>query len=859
MKPLRLHKLLTTLFAAALMGLGASVSMAPSVQATTPGTPGTTQPGTVVFSEDFEHGTDNMPLGARSYSAPGSSAYTGAGGQTYTGSPEWINASRCNGVILSYDNTITPDWAVSGTTASGTNNRCAETDARSFQFLRMLAKAMGQQFTPDSATTNHVDSSYTECPSTSTGGESCDVLPAGPTHGVMFKTNTPIPTTPGHYYTFGVDTAYMNCGSPSADPAYQFARSDANGVVRPIGDAINGCRSSTDPNIQSFTQQVTSNVGGNYGTVTRTVHINSVTSNEAFQAATDSLGLQMWNTNGATNGNDGAFDNVRLVDVTPQLDTSFTPSLIGPGQTSTLTLTITNTSELNAKNDWSVTDTLPEGLVVASAPNLGGTCVQQLGSEPFVTTAEAGGNVISMTGGDLAAHMESCSITVDVTASMNGTYVIGPSNLLTNLNPPADAPLVVKAPKLELRNALDSPRLQDADQFTMEIRKGSPAGPVVSNTAHATTAGVGSTITLGTGVTGEYIAEAGSALYLTESGNNLSGYDKTIACVDASGLQPGLPSGAVFSGSLTLALVAGADIDCVLTNKANIIGAMEFSKAADASMVQSPAVVGDRITYTFTAKNTGNAVLRNVSIDDPLAGLSALMFDWPGRPGELLPGQSVTATASYAITQSDIVAGHVANSATTTGTPPAGPPLTPPPCQTDTVLNPGVGVQFSKTADASGVGDPVQAGDAIVYRFTLKNTGDVPLTGVGVNDQMPGLSSLVYSGAGAAGTLLAGETMTASATYVITQADLTAGMIANTATVTATLPTGTAVTSPPANVLVSFPAAASGVSGGPQHQRPHGLLAESGVVLTVVPLSVLVGSVGVFLFLGGRRQRTARS
>ncbi|MFW0776067.1 DUF7507 domain-containing protein, partial [Paenarthrobacter nitroguajacolicus] len=96
--------------------------------------------------------------------------------------------------------------------------------------------------------------------------------------------------------------------------------------------------------------------------------------------------------------------------------------------------------------------------------------------------------------------------------------------------------------------------------------------------------------------------------------------------------------------------------------------------------------VGDVITYAFSAKNTGNVTLKNVSITDPLVGLSALVYTWPGVPGELLPGQTVTAAATYAITQADIDAGHVANSATTTGTPPTGPPVTPPPGTTDTPL-----------------------------------------------------------------------------------------------------------------------------------------------------------------------------
>ena len=51
----------------------------------------------------------------------------------------------------------------------------------------------------------------------------------------------------------------------------------------------------------------------------------------------------------------------RVLDVTPSLDKSFSPTLVGTNQPSTLTLTITNTTDLLAKSDWSFTDTLPPG------------------------------------------------------------------------------------------------------------------------------------------------------------------------------------------------------------------------------------------------------------------------------------------------------------------------------------------------------------------------------------------------------------------------------------------------------------------------------------------------------------------
>ncbi|MFW0774889.1 DUF7507 domain-containing protein, partial [Paenarthrobacter nitroguajacolicus] len=146
-----------------------------------------------------------------------------------------------------------------------------------------------------------------------------------------------------------------------------------------------------------------------------------------------------------------------------------------------------------------------------------------------------------------------------------------------------------------------------------------------------------------------------------------------------------------------------------------------------------------------------------------------LTYTWPGTPGELLPGQTVTATATYAITQADIDAGHVANSATTTGTPPVGPPVTPPPGTTDTPLTPAPAMEFNKSADSSAVQSPSSVGDRITYTFTSKNTGNVTLTNVSITDPLAGLSALAYTWPGTPGELLPGQTVTATATYAITQ------------------------------------------------------------------------------------------
>ncbi|MEJ1115661.1 hypothetical protein WBN73_15345 [Paenarthrobacter sp. CCNWLY172] len=754
MKHTRPQKLLAAVVATAIMSLGVGGALAPPALATVPGSPGVAQPGTPVYTEDFSN--QNATSGAISILN-----YTGgaeAANETYFADTPYTPAGgQCDGWIL---NSSTP---LPTSDAGCTNNQ-----PDGWNQIRQMAAALGlaQGQTAAESSTNQVLSEYTNSP---TGRI---------TPGVQFRTeDNTIPATEGHYYAVSAYFAQVNCHSTHAKETFSLL---INGTRQVLSTGLDPCGSNTTNGAAIEIQKLQS---------------------AAYQVpmgTSPSLGLELRNEATSGAGNDVAFDLPQIVDVTPQVDKSFTPSLIGPGGTSKVTLTVTNTDDLMAKNDWFITDTLPAGVVVAGTPNIGGTCVQAAGTNPLVRTAVAGSNSIAVTGGDLALGMTSCTIEVDVTAAAEGTYVNGPANIATNLNPPADATLVVKAPRLELSKALDATRLMDSDQFTTEIRTGSATGPVVSNTANATTTGTGSTVTAGTGVTGEYIADAGATYYLTESGTNLSGYSKVITCVDANGLQAGLPVGAVVDAAYSLVPVAGADISCVLTNTAVPAPELEFTKSADSSDIQDPSVVGDQITYTFTSTNTGNVPLTGVTINDPLDGLSALTYTWPGTPGTLLPGETVTAMATYAITQADIDAGHVANLATTTGNPPTGPPVTPPPAGTDTPLTPAPAMEFSKSADASAIQDPSVVGDQITYTFTSTNTGNVSLTNVSINDPLAGLSALTYTWPGVAGTLLPGQTVTATATYAITQADINAGHVANTATTTGTPPTGPAVTPPPA-------------------------------------------------------------
>ena len=69
------------------------------------------------------------------------------------------------------------------------------------------------------------------------------------------------------------------------------------------------------------------------------------------------------------------------------------------------------------------------------------------------------------------------------------------------------------------------------------------------------------------------------------------------------------------------------------------------------------------VTYTFTGHNTGTVTLPNVSVTDPMTGLSAIGCT-PTAPATLAPGADIGCTATYTVTQADVDAGSIANTAT---------------------------------------------------------------------------------------------------------------------------------------------------------------------------------------------------
>ena len=230
---------------------------------------------------------------------------------------------------------------------------------------------------------------------------------------------------------------------------------------------------------------------------------------------------------------------------------------------------------------------------------------------------------------------------------------------------------------------------------------------------------------------------------------------------------------------------AGADIqdkDDATVNGPQVDPEITLTKTPDKT---SYAAIGEMITYTFVAENTGNVTLTNVTITDPLSGLSALDCDLTGTVN-LAPGDKLTCTATYTTDQGDIDTGKVENTATAKGKDPAGADIQDTDSATVNGPQTSASIELTKTPDKTSY---AATGEMITYTFVAENTGNVTLTNVTITDPLSGLSALDCDLTGTV-SLAPGEKLTCTATYTTDQGDIDTGKVENTATAKGKDPAG---------------------------------------------------------------------
>ena len=236
--------------------------------------------------------------------------------------------------------------------------------------------------------------------------------------------------------------------------------------------------------------------------------------------------------------------------------------------------------------------------------------------------------------------------------------------------------------------------------------------------------------------------------------------------------------------------------------------ALEVFKTAVPSF-STPPTPGDTITYTVEVVNTGNATVSGITVTDPLFTPSDITANctFPTTDGTLAPTEAVTCEATYTLTQADIDAGGVTNTATADGTDPSGNPVsddsdsTNPADDTGADDDPTVvstelapALNLVKLASPQFEGPP-SVSDLITYTFTVTNTGNVTVSDITVTDPLftPADITVGCEFPTIDGTLAPTEIATCEADYTITVTDIDAGGVENTATADGAGPTGEAV------------------------------------------------------------------
>ncbi len=177
---------------------------------------------------------------------------------------------------------------------------------------------------------------------------------------------------------------------------------------------------------------------------------------------------------------------------------------------------------------------------------------------------------------------------------------------------------------------------------------------------------------------------------------------------------------------------------------------------------------GNVINYNYLVTNTGTTTISNVGVSDNLVASVSC------PDSSLAPNASETCTGSYTVTQADVDAGSVTNTATANGTDPASDPITSNQSSVTVLASDLSLVKTSSTLGYAG------SGDTLDYSYVITNDGSTTITNVGVSDNLVASVSCPDS------SLAPNASETCTGSYETTPADVTAGSVTNTATASGT-------------------------------------------------------------------------
>jgi uncharacterized repeat protein (TIGR01451 family) len=511
-------------------------------------------------------------------------------------------------------------------------------------------------------------------------------------------------------------------------------------------------------------------------------------------------------------GNNGATVTAKLFvnpAQPPSVSKSFTPSFIGPGGISKLSVSLANPNASAATLTSDFVDTLPgPGLVIATPPNL----LVGAGCTPANVVATAGGTTVTYQNGGGLAGSGGCSLQVDVTSSTVTTYTntIPASALKTSVGNNAVAATatlqVLALPTIAKSFTPASIPLGANSTLTLTFGNANAVALTLSadfvdtlpsNLVLGTPATVG-----GTCAAASVIAAAGGSTVTFESGATI----------------PAAP-GCTVTVPVTTALVGGYDnatgpVTTTIGSSPTGASAHLDVYQADLSILKTDGVTsvvpGTTTTYTIVVSNAGPSPVTNASVTDVLpAGVASATWTCAASAGSscgaasgsgslatsvsLLPAGIATYTVVASVSPS--ATGTLVNTAAVTPPANVADPDLSNNVSTDTdTLVPTADLSITKT-DGSATAVP---GATTTYTIVVSNAGPSAVTNAPVADLLPGSVAsatwtCVATGGSSCGTasgtgnLAANVSLapsgTATFTLVATLAQSATGTLTNTATV----------------------------------------------------------------------------
>ena len=272
--------------------------------------------------------------------------------------------------------------------------------------------------------------------------------------------------------------------------------------------------------------------------------------------------------------------------------------------------------------------------------------------------------------------------------------------------------------------------------------------------------------------------------YIVYGGHIAAPGDIFLDGINATGVVPDGRGASAIQGNFQTQLGTSSGFGKTLVFKGDDIAPVgEPSKTIEKTYVNDDAdgsgdvSVGDTITYTYKVTNTGTANLTGVGVlDTPLGAIT--LSDVAGNNVDFMaPGDVETGTATYMVQASDL-GGSIDNTVVASSD-------QAPNAEDDVSIDvptPKLAIlkQFVDFVDNDGNGEITQ-GDTLNYKIDVSSTGTANLTDVTVEDLLGGVLTLSDLADNGVDFLEAGDSESATFSYMVTEDDALTGQVFNEA------------------------------------------------------------------------------